>query len=146
MSTGILPCTTAVLLRHAYILYGQKRILCAQIIKDSEDFGIFIVIVLFLLSFFFLFVCLFVSLFRTESLLIISSETTGRISMKLYMMIAHGLPSCMHILTCWLWHRLRSYDQIRKFRKSSISPKLLDGFQSLIPLCVGLNVCYIFSC
>jgi hypothetical protein len=95
---------------------------------------------------FFLYVCFFVSLFRTESLLIISSETTGRIIMILYMMIAPGLPSCMHILTCWLWHPLRSYDQIRKFRKSSISPKLLNGFQSLIPLCVGLNVCYIFSC
>ncbi len=30
MSTGILPCTTVVQLRHAYILYGQKRVLCAQ--------------------------------------------------------------------------------------------------------------------
>jgi hypothetical protein len=79
-------------------------------------------------------------------LALIKREVSGWIIMKLYMVIAHGLPSCMHILTCRLWHRLRSYDQIRKFRKSSISPKLLDVFQRLIPLCVGLNVCYIFSC
>ena len=80
-----------------------------------------------------------------KSLLIISSETTARNIMKLYMMIVYGPPSCMPILTCWFWHQLRIYAQIRKFRKSSISPKLLNGFQSLIPLCVGLSVCYIFA-
>ncbi len=93
-----------------------------------------------------LFVCLFVSMFLysghsdQESLLINILQDYRRNTMKLYMMIAHGLPSCMLILTYWLWHRFKSCGNIRKFRKSSISPKLLDRFPILIPLCVGL--CY----
>ena len=82
------------------ILRYKERLSVLRLLKIPKTSESLLFLYFSYYLFFCLFVCLFVSLFRTESLLIISSETTGRISVKLYMMIAYGLPSCMHILTC----------------------------------------------